>query len=274
MTVESTVRPLPEATAGSQLVRRWEPPDTRAEVVIVHGIAEHSGRYTRVGDALAAAGFAVVAFDLIGFGATGGRRAYIDDWARYYDQVQGHVETARDAGRPVVLLGNSMGGLIALGYGLSARPRPDLLVLSAPAVRGGSRAQHALARLLAPVAGTVAVPNMLKGDQLSRDPAVAEAYFSDPLVHTSSTVRFAAEFFAAMDRIREACPQLAVRTLVLHGGLDTIVPPTATVVLASSPMVERRLYPALRHEVFNEPEGPEVIAEVVAWLEKELDAAG
>ena len=102
----------------------------RAHIVLVHGIAEHCGRYERAGSLFAEAGFFTRSFDLIGFGGSGGTRGDIDDWTRYHDQIQGHMEWAREQGTPVVLMGQSMGGNLALGYALTGRPAPDLLVLS------------------------------------------------------------------------------------------------------------------------------------------------
>ena len=267
MASEVEIRP---GDPGPQLVRTWRPDgDSRATIVLVHGIAEHSGRYERTGDLLAEAGFTVVSADLMGCGGSAGRRADIEDWAVYLDQVQGLVEGAP---RRLVLLGHSMGGLIALEYALAERPSPDLLVLSAPALDGGAAWQHLLAPVTAALLPTLRIPNALRGEQLSRDPAVGEAYFSDPLVSTSTTTRMGAELFRAMRRVRAAVGGLDVPTLVLHGGLDTIVPPTAT--LALEPFAERRLYPKLRHELFNEPEGPDILREVVTWIEEHLPDEG
>jgi alpha-beta hydrolase superfamily lysophospholipase len=252
---------------GSQLIREWAPDgEARANIVLVHGIAEHSGRHERTGRLLAGAGFHVRGFDLIGAGGTGGRRWDIDDWGRYHDQVGEHVQWARFQGKPVVLLGHSLGGAIALGYTLSDRMRPDLLVLSAPAMAGGTGWQRTLARLLARIVPTLALSNAVKGDHLSRDPAVAEAYFADPLVVTRATVRFGALAFAQIDELNDRVEELEVPTLVVHGGDDRLVPTSSTECFESMPNVERWVLPRLRHEVFNEPEGPDVIADVARWV--------
>lgn len=252
---------------GTQLVRTWSPPATpTAEIVLVHGLYEHTGRYERTGSLLAEAGFSVRGADLIGWGATGGRRGDVGDWADYLDQVQALVEEARHTGRPTVLLGHSMGALIALEYALADRPPTDLAVLSAPSLRGGTRGQRRLAAILANALPVVSVKISITGDQLSRDPAVGEAYFSDPLVHRAATIRLGRSLFQAMDRTRAASGRLQTPTLVLHGEHDSIVPCTSTVELGALPAVERRRYPGLRHELFNEPEGPEIVGEVIDWL--------
>lgn len=269
--IESTAHPRSHPSAGSQLIRVWEPGGSPvAEMVLVHGLAEHSGRYERPAGLFAEAGIRVTAPDLVGFGATGGKRGDVEDWTVYLDQVQALVEEASSSGRPVVLFGHSMGGLIALEYALSERPAPDLLVLSSPGLNGGAAWQRKLAPLLARVVPGLSLPNPVKSEQLSRDPSVGEAYFSDPLVHTASTIRLGAQLFAAMDRVNAAVGRLDLPTLVTHGGADSIVPPTCTVELGSLPGVERRLYPRLRHETLNEPEGPEVAAEIIDWIKAHL----
>lgn len=269
MATNTRANPHPEI--GTELIRDWEPEgEARAYIILVHGIAEHSGRYERTGSLLSRAGFWVRGFDLIGSGGSGGRRWDIDDWSRYHDQVQSHVVWARESAKPVVLMGHSLGGAIALGYVLSDRPKPDLLVLSAPALAGGAPWQRALAPALARLSPTLAIPNFLDGDQLSRDPAVAEAYFADPLVVTKSTCRFGANAFEEIDRLNREVARLDIPTLVFHGGDDRLVPTHTSEVLGELENVERKVYEGLRHETLNEPEGPEVVADVVDWLEARL----
>lgn len=265
--------PVTATTAGGveELGRVWRPPgEPWAEVVLVHGLGEHSGRYEHVGGQMAEAGLAVTSFDLVGQGATGGRRADVEDWAVFLDQVESHVSAALASGRPVVLYGHSMGGLISLEYALSERPQPTLLVLSAPALFGGAAWQRALAPIVGRLVPTLSIPNKISGEQLSHDPAVGIAYFADPLVQTKSTGRLGAGIFSAMERCRGSLERLRVPTLVVHGGADTVVPPTASLPLAGLAGVERRLYPKLRHETHNEPEGPEVLAETIGWIRARL----
>jgi alpha-beta hydrolase superfamily lysophospholipase len=188
--------------------------------------------------------------------------------------VEWRLSAVRDSagGRPVILLGHSLGGLECLDYATSGRPLPDLLILSSPAV--GSTVpgwKRAFARTFDSVAPTARVSNALSGDQLSRDPAVAEAYFADPLVEVSATLRLGAEGFRAQDRVLETAARLSIPTLVTHGSADTIVPPASTEYLAAIPGVTRTVYPGLRHETLNEPDGPAIVADMLAWLRTQID---
>lgn len=267
----STAHASPHPEIGTELIREWVPEGSpKAHIVLVHGLAEHSGRYERTGGLLAEAGFHVRAFDLRGAGGSGGRRWHTDDWSRYHDQVQSHVEWARSAGGRVVLMGHSLGGAICLGYLIDDRPRPDLAVLSAPALSGGASWQRPLASLLGKVTPTLAIPNPVNGEHLSRDPQVAEAYFADPLVITKSTCGFGAAAFEEIDRLVDHHHRLDVPTLVIHGGDDVLVPTRTSERLGDLPNVDRKVYEGLRHETLNEPEGPEVVADIVAWLNEKL----
>ena len=255
----------------ARLVRSWvTPAKAHAAVLLVHGLGEHSGRYEHVGEQMSDAGLVVRAFDLPGFGRSSGRRAFVENFDTYLDAVEEELASMVELGLPTVLLGHSLGGLIAYRYALSKRPQPDFLVLSAPALDADTPAwQRTLAPILARVVPKFALPNPIDGEQLSRDPAVGEAYFADPLVITSATTRLGAEMFRVMAASR---PMVAppMPCLVIHGGSDALVPPSASAGLGELPGVVRTLYPSLRHESFNEPEGPEVITDVTTWIKAQV----
>ena len=252
-------------------IRHWPvgSGDPWASMLLVHGLAEHSGRYEHVGAQLAAAGIDTYAFDLRGFGASGGPRASVERWSQLHDDLEERLVAVRSIApsRPLVLYGHSLGGLIALGYVLDGRARPDLLVLSAPAIGATVPAwQRALVSSLRRVAPGMQLSNRLKGEVLSRDPSVAVLYFADPLNQHKSTVRFAHAAFAEQRRVAAALDRLSIQTLVIHGGADRLVPTASSEVLEGRPGVVRRVYPALRHESHNEPEGPQVISDIIGWV--------
>ena len=262
------------------LVRRWAASDPWARMLLVHGLAEHSGRYERTGRLLAEGGIDVTAFDLRGHGGSGGRRGDVERWTDYLDDIAVRLAAVRAEadGRPVVLFAHSYGGLISTDYVLSRRPRPDLLVLSGPALDDGlPRWQHILAPLIARIWPTLALKNAWGPDVLSRDPEVGRLAMLDVGSPARMTVRLGAFGFAAQDRVRATLATLAVPTLVFHGSDDRLVPPAATESFAALPGVTRRVYPGLRHETLNEPEGPQVVADVIAWLRakvEQLDTRG
>ncbi len=266
------------ARDGTKLfVRHWAATgEPWASVLVIHGIAEHSGRYEHVGRWLAEAGLDVTGYDQRGFGASGGRRAWIDRWSRNHDDLEERLGEVRDgaAGRPVVIYGHSLGGLIALGYAVAERPRPqpDCYVLNAPALSATIPAwKQAVARVLGSLAPGRSIPNDFDGGLLSRDPEVGRRYLTDPLNQHATTAGFASAAIREQRRVRKALMALSVPTLVTHGSEDRLVPPAATEPLAALPGVSRRTYPDLRHETHNEPEGRQVIEDVVAWLRTRAD---
>lgn len=248
---------------------------TRAHLLLIHGIAEHAGRHAHVASRFATAGIETHAFDLRGFGASAGRRAYVDRWSQYHDDVEDRLVAirAQSAGLPLVLYGHSMGGLIALGYVLAdpPRPAPDLLVLSAPAIAASVAPwKRALADVLGRLAPHLEIANDLPVGGLSRDPEVETAYRSDPLNVHRTTTRLGLELFREQARVQARLARtgpLPVPTYVLHGADDPIVPVSASAKLAGRPNVTRRVYPGLRHEMHNEPDAAAVIGDTIAWLE-------
>lgn len=259
----------------SLLVRHWPVPggEPWAAMLLVHGLAEHSGRYEHVGAQLAAGGIDAHAFDLRGFGGSGGPRASVERWSQLHDDLEERLVAVRSLapGRPLVLYGHSLGGLISLGYVLDGRARPDLLVLSAPAV-GASipRWQRLLVGSLRRVAPGLLLANRLDPSVLSRDPAVGERYLADPLNQHKSTVRFAHAAFGEQRRVGAALDRLALPTLVVHGGDDRLVPTRSSAVLEGRHGVARRVYPDRRHELHNEPEGPEVVRDIADWVREQV----
>ena len=214
------------------------------------------------------------AFDLRGFGESGGTRAFVNSFDEYLGDVEDRLTERRKLGLPVVLLGHSMGGLIALLYALSSRPQPDLLVLSSPLLAADvPAAKRAAAKVLSKILPKLALPNDLKGEQLSSDPAVGEAYFADPLVYTKTTARLGAEMLGSMDRASNAMEALSLPTLVLHGGADTIVPPASSAPIGELPNAERQLFPSFRHESFNEVDRSKAIRTVLDWINGQTDSA-
>ena len=255
----------------SLLIRHWpvRSGEPWATMLLVHGLAEHSGRYEHVGSQLAEAGIDTHAYDQRGFGASGGPRASVDRWSLLHDDLEERIAAARTVAptRPLALFGHSLGGLVSLGYVLDGRARPDLLVLSAPAIGSSvSLWQRVLVASLRRLAPGMLLSNRLDTHVLSSDPEVRASYVSDPLNQHKSTVRFAHAAFGEQRRVAAALDRLAIPTFVVHGGEDTLVPAHTSAVLEGRPGVTRRLYPETRHELHNEPVARQEVDDIVGWV--------
>ena len=274
----STTETVAARNGVSLLVRRWPAVgERRASVLIIHGLAEHSGRYERTGSILAATGLEVAGLDLEGYGGSGGRRAWIRSLDTWLDDVEDRLAALRaeSGGRPVVLLGHSMGGLVSLAYAESDRPQPDLLVLSSPWLADHLPGwRHTAARVLGRIVPTLEIDNGFDGSTLSRDPAVGAAYRVDPLAYHRTTTGLGRQVVLAQERAVAQLDRLRVPTLVTHGSADPLVPVAADEPLGALPDVDRTVYPDLRHETLNEPEGPQVAADIAVWIGRHLPDGG
>jgi acylglycerol lipase len=267
----STIEHVAARDGTMILTRHWpvEAAEPWATILIVHGLAEHSRRYEHVGDHFARAGIDAHALDLRGFGGSGGPRASVERWSQLHDDLQERIMALRAAapGRPLVLYGHSLGALLALGYVLDGRARPDLLVLSAPAISAAVPAwQRAVVAVLDRIAPRMRIPNRFDGSVLSTDPAVIEDYRSDPLNVHATSAHFGALGFAEQRRVSKALDRLSLPTLVIHGGDDRLVPTVTSAVFEGRAGVTRHVFGGLRHETHNEPSRERVLDDVVAWI--------
>jgi alpha-beta hydrolase superfamily lysophospholipase len=247
-------------------------------IVIVHGLHEHSARYAHVGARLAGAGFAAYAADHRGHGQSDGRRANLERMALVVDDLGSFVRFAaeRHGGLPVFMVAHSLGGLIALQHATEPGTSLDGLVLSGPLVQVTveSALLKSLAGVLSAVVPDLGVAALDLEEKISRDPAVVRAYREDPLVYRGKAkARTGAEILATTQNLPARLPRLSVPLLLLHGTDDEICALAGSTMVhdrVSSPDKTLRRYQGLYHEVFNEPERDEVLADLVSWVEKHL----
>ncbi len=263
--------------------RAWLPDGpARAAVIIVHGYAEHSGRYDHVGRALAAHGYAAEALDLRGHGRSEGDRAVVRSFGQFLSDLRRFRArvAARHPGLPVFVLGHSMGGTIVALYAIVDQPAVQGIVLSGPGLVGRGGGAWRVTAPLFSVLGRL-FPNLplsqLKAETVSRDPAVVAAYDNDPLVYRGKMrAGMLRAFVRALDRIGKGMDSISAPLLLLHGTADELTSVEGSELLyrrARSTDKTLRIYDGLAHEVLNEPEKDQIIGEVLAWLDKRATPA-
>jgi len=258
----------------------WETPGPRAALVVVHGLAEHSGRYERFGTDLAAYGYSTYVMDLRGHGLSDGRRGHVrrfDHFLQDLDRFRREIEGLVPIGTPMFLVGHSLGGLIALRYleeysatGLSGA------VLSAPWLSTALPIPHwkvGLAQVLSSIAPALPFSAQIPPEYLSHDPEVVAAYRADALVHGRITPRLFAEISRAMGLVLQRVERISTPLLFMLPGADRLTATDRTRSLARSIQhvdVTVKLFPDGYHELFNELDRSLVLTELRSWLAQRI----
>ena len=275
-----SMSPLVTSEGGALHVMRWPADAARpalGTVQIVHGLGEHIGRYARLAAMLNAAGWNVLGHDHWGHGRSGGARGSLPDEACLLRDLAAVRDHAQCEGR-VVLLGHSLGGLVAARFvaeDLAATPAPwargvDGLVLSSPALDIGLGAvQRGLLAALLPWGPGLPLGNGLKPEWVCSDPAVVQAYVSDPLVHRRVTPRMVRFMIDAADLVQARAPLWRVPTLLQGAGADRCVRPVGSHAFAAAApgaVLSAQPLAGFAHEIYNEPGREQVFARLRRWL--------
>ncbi|WP_321816817.1 MULTISPECIES: alpha/beta hydrolase [unclassified Paraburkholderia] len=254
----------------------------RAAIALIHGLAEHAGRYTALAARLNAAGIDVYAIDLRGHGRASGKRATIHRFDDYLDDAEALVAhaAAQSAKQrmPLFLMGHSMGGAIAALYAIERAPRSGvkfagLLLSSAALAPGRDVPQWMIAASRVMSAIWPRFPAMkIDAALLARDAAVVAANRADPLVHHGAIpARTGAELLEAMKRIEAGRKQLRLPVLVWHGTEDKLTEPDGSRAFGEqvgSPDRTLTLYEGSFHETLNDLDRERVIAAMLDWIGK------
>jgi acylglycerol lipase len=270
-----------KSAGGADIYHQCWLPDGRpkAALLIVHGLAEHSGRYENIVNHFVPRGYAVYGLDHLGHGRSDGRRVYVDRFHDFLDPIKTYCDIIRkrQPDIPMYLVGHSLGGLIGAAYLLEHPHGFCGAILSGPAVKIPENT--ALITILAGKLLSVLIPRFgllqLEADGVCRDPAVVEAYKEDPLVHSGKvTARLASEMLKTMRYVTAKAAGIELPVLIVHGGEDRIVDPDSAQMLydgIGSEDKTLKIYEGLYHEVFNEPEREHVLGDVEEWLEDRIE---
>ena len=264
---------------GVALFRQAWLPDRppRATLINLHGLGDHSSLYPALPVHLVPHGIAVHAFDLRGHGRSGGQRAYLDDWNDYREDLDTFAEMVAErtpGGRPF-LLGNSLGGLAVLDYALHHGSRLSGVIAAAPALGevGVPRVLMAAGRILSRVWPRFSLRTGMDLSGISRDPAALRTVIDDPLFHRVGTARLSTEVVATIERVQRLAPSLDAPVLLLHGGADSMVSPEGTrAFFARLTVADRELieYPGAYHALFADLDAPQVLADLLRWIETRI----
>lgn len=252
----------------------------RALIALIHGLGEHTGRYTHVARVLTEAGYALVGFDLRGHGKSDGPRGHTPSLDAYMQDIRQFFEWLRQRypDIPCFLYGHSLGGLLTLTYAIQYGAGLKGVMVTSAALRSPlqeQKAKVAMARLLGSLLPTVTLPSGLDSAALSRDPEVVQNYLHDPLVHSSTSLGFGKAGLTAVDLCFARAKEFPAPLLMLHGTGDRIAfysgsEEFANLVRAAGSDVTLKLWDDLYHEVHNEPEKAEVFRFMIEWLDRHL----
>lgn len=274
MTSESVGIPT---TDGPLHARKWRPVSRVAgQVVLVHGLGEHSGRYDHVAERLAGAGYGVLAYDQRGHGQHAGQRGHADSYGRLLDDVDAAISVLRQdtPDRPVFLYGHSLGGGVVLNHVLRRDSGVAGVIASSPLLLTTTPPpawKVRLGRLLSRFWPTFPFVAGIDPASRSHDPQVAIDYAADPLTHGHVSARLAVHMLQAGRWALEHAPELAIPTLLLHGDADAVTSPAASAKFAAaSAHCELQLWPGKLHELHWEDNREAVLDSVVTWLNRQV----
>ena len=259
----------------------WLPDgESKAVLFIVHGLAEHSGRYMHIVNHFVPLGYAVYGHDCFGHGKSEGTRVFVEQFKDYTEPLKTYFDKVCESqpGCPIFLLGHSVGGLIGAKYLLDRQSDFVGAILSGPCIRSPYHPSALVLlalRLIAAVVPKLGIIQ-LESDVMSTDPKEVEGYVSDPLVHPGKvTAGFLNEMYKAIKRVTRHASQITLPLLIVQGGADATIDPAGAQLLydtVGSSDKTIKVYEGYYHEIFNEPKArrDKVFQDIQDWLETRL----
>jgi alpha-beta hydrolase superfamily lysophospholipase len=269
---------------GVEIVyQTWTVDKPKAVVVLVHGVGEHSGRYTHIINTLDGKGISFYGLDHRGHGRSGGKKGHVDSFMDYIHDLKLFVNIVKETNRdvPVIMLGHSMGGAIACRYGLTYQDDLSALILSSAGLISGvdiSSAKLAVARILSKIAPGITMSNGIDVRDISHDEDIIAAYVNDPLNHDRISARWGMEFLENGKICLERASELKLPLLLFHGCGDKMCKLEGSQIVydrAESKDKTLEVFPDLYHESMNETpqERAKVLNVVAKWILAHIPAA-
>ena len=250
--------------------------EPRASIALVHGFGEHSGRYMNVVNALTPSGYTIYGYDHRGHGRSPGQRVYINDWGEYREDLRAFLDiiNQQQAGIPLFLYGQSMGGLIALDYLLHyPQGLRGAIISSALIVPPNKPHLVLLARVLSGIWPRFSVKSGLDPKGLSRDPQVVKAGEADPLSSSVATARWGTEMFNTVSWVKSHAKEISIPILLIHGDADQFNNVEGSRYIFDAMTYPEKtliIYPGGYHELHNDIDHEQVMADIKNWLDRHL----
>lgn len=254
--------------------RAWKADDPKAVICGLHGFAENSSRYSRLGEFLSKNGFSFFMYDLRGHGKTAYNTkdfGYIDNFDLFLTDTKDFLSNiSRETNKDIILFGHSMGGLIALHYIARIKDYVSYGITSGAAtVVKMSIFQKFLLEFMNKLNKRARVNLPIKASDLTHDRSISDSYINDPLVIKRPTVSLIYNMYLGSKQIWEFLKYIKIPMLMLHGGSDNVVPSDSTkraFELISSEDKEIRIYPNMYHEILNEQNNQQVYDDILNWI--------
>jgi len=253
-------------------------PDTeiKSVILIIHGLAEHSGRYMNIVNRFVPLGVAIYALDHIGHGKSDGLRGYVNRFSDYTSTIKVYLDmiVKRQKGKPMFILGHSMGGLISLSFLLSYNYAINGLILSSPSIKAPKKIPSMIifvGKILSKIMPRFRLIKLTSGN-ISYDEGVADNYNKDPLVYRGkTTARLAFEIHETIEYVINKAGNIMLPLIIFQAGNDELVHPDGAKILLNKVNSHDKsliIYDEMCHEVFNEKVYGKVLDDLQIWLSK------
>ena len=246
--------------------------NTKAQILLIHGLGDHSGRYKHLVEYLTKWGADITAFDLYGHGKSIGKRGHINSYNIIMDEINYYLSKIKqeNSNQPVILYGHSMGGNIVLNFCLKNSPNINAVIASSPAIHPAfksSMLQLTLAKILYPIFPSLTIKNSLNLNTISRDKAIIEDYKKDPLVHNQISIKLGLDIIKHGEWALENSHKLHIPGLIIHGDKDEITDHDASQTFSNnSTNCTFKSFKDGYHELHNDIDKELVFSKISNWI--------
>ena len=248
--------------------------ELKGVISLVHGLGEHSGRYSTWAGLLNQAGYTVLSYDLRGHGKSGGQRGHISSFDDYMKDTALLLDEAKKRYPEAAqfLYGHSLGAIIVTNYVLRKKPQLNGVIVSGLANKTSLQEQKGkiiLAKVLGSIVPKMSMSTGLVPATISKDPQVVEKYIHDPMVHNKASVGFAKASMDAINYDDQHAQEWELPVLFMHGELDKLGYADGSREFAGKIKGDctLKIWPGMYHEVHNEPEKDQVLDYLCKWLD-------